>query len=37
MSYERLEKVFELLGGFKEGRAVRLEVMGHNPGKTKPK
>ncbi len=36
-SQERLDKVFELLGGFKEGRAVRLEVMGHNPGKTKPK
>lgn len=36
-SHERLEKVFELLGGFKEGKAVRLEVMGDNPGKTKPK
>jgi hypothetical protein len=37
MSSERLEKVFELLGGFKEGKAVRLEVMGDNPGNKKPK
>ncbi len=32
-----LEKVYRLMGGFQNGKMVRLRVVGENPGKSKPK